>query len=210
MKFKELIVPSITDETGQTIAYGGNQEWFPDLWARQAGCGSVTGANMAACFSLNRPEYSSLAPDCQPVMAKADYLSLMQEMYRRMKPGLMGYPYPAKLARAFSAYSKEKGLSLAPHVVCSWKDWKEGYALVKQSLDSGSPVGFLILAHRAPELKEDIWHWITICGYGEAETDTEAPQLIVSDCGDRDLYPAEMLLDVHKGNITRMVCFSSS
>ena len=205
MIVKELKVPMIQDEDGHIIGYGGNQDWFPDKWARQAGCGSVAASNIAACFSLNCQGFEALAPNAREQMGKEEFLSLMQEMYSRMKPGLMGYPYPAKLGKAFAAYAKEREIDLTPRAVCRWKDWEEGYRLVKDSIDGGTAVGFLILAHRAPELKEDIWHWITICGYEEPEEEGEEPVLIVSDCGDRDRYPASLLLETHRSNVTRMV-----
>ena len=130
----------------------------------------------------------------------------MQEMYRRMKPGMMGYPYPAKLGKAFAAYAAERGVSLIPRAICRWKDWESGFSLVKESIDKGAAVGFLILAHRAPVLKEDIWHWITITGYEEGESEEEK-RVIVSDCGERDVYPASLLLETHRSNVTKMVIF---
>ena len=231
MTVRELNLPRILDENSQVIGYGGNQEWYADKWARQAGCASVTAANIAACYALNDLRMAALAPDSQARMKREEYLALMGEMYSRMKPGLMGYPYPDRLGREFSIYAKEKGINLIPTVMTVWKDWREGYQEVKESIDAGGAVGFLILKHRAPELQEDLWHWITICGYEEedqpdalenkaeagnaAQEDKGAepgraevpPVLIVSDCGERDRYPAPLLLEIHRNNMTRMVFF---
>ena len=44
---KELHCPQIIKD-GKTIGYGGDQEWFPGDFQRLAGCGSVTGSNIAA------------------------------------------------------------------------------------------------------------------------------------------------------------------
>ena len=48
---KELCCPQIIKD-GRIIGYGGDQEWFPGDFQRLAGCGSVTGSNIAVplCF----------------------------------------------------------------------------------------------------------------------------------------------------------------
>lgn len=33
--------------------YGGDQDWFPDEWARRAGCASVCAADMACFYEHN-------------------------------------------------------------------------------------------------------------------------------------------------------------
>ena len=47
----ELKCPKIYRD-GKYLAYGGNQEWFPGTFQRRAGCGSVTGTNIAVCEGL--------------------------------------------------------------------------------------------------------------------------------------------------------------
>ena len=49
---KELHCPQIIKD-GKTIGYGGDQEWFPGDFQRLAGCGSVTGSNIAAIYALS-------------------------------------------------------------------------------------------------------------------------------------------------------------
>ena len=70
-------------------------------------------------------------------------------------------------------------------------------------------MGLLILFHRAEELQEDIWHWVTVTGYTLPEKEEEKPMVILSDCGDRDLYRADVLLEVHRKNLVRMVEFEA-
>ena len=52
---KELYCPQITKD-GRIIGYGGDQEWFPGDFQRLAGCGSVTGSNIAAIYAMSRDE----------------------------------------------------------------------------------------------------------------------------------------------------------
>ena len=52
---KELYCPQIIKD-GRIIGYGGDQEWFPGDFQRLAGCGSVTGSNIAVIYAMNKDE----------------------------------------------------------------------------------------------------------------------------------------------------------
>ena len=56
---KELHCPQIIKD-GKTIGCGGNQEWFPGDFQRLAGCGSVTGSNIAAIYALSWEDFKDL------------------------------------------------------------------------------------------------------------------------------------------------------
>ena len=53
---KELCCPQIIKD-GRIIGYGGDQEWFPGDFQRLAGCGSVTGSNIAVIYAMNKDEF---------------------------------------------------------------------------------------------------------------------------------------------------------
>ena len=73
--------------------YGGDQDWFPDEWARCAGCASVCAADMA-CFYEHKLDISYL-----------DFLELMTKMFKLNTPGIMGFPYFYKFAKNFKKYA---------------------------------------------------------------------------------------------------------
>ena len=50
---KELHCPQIIKD-GKTIGYGGDSGMVPGDFQRLAGCGSVTGSNIAAIYALSR------------------------------------------------------------------------------------------------------------------------------------------------------------
>ena len=137
---KELCCPQIIKD-GRIIGYGGDQEWFPGDFQRLAGCGSVTGSNIAALYAMNKDEFKSLyqPEEGQDAKEQEQYLKLMQTMYQYMKPGFMGYPLIGRFAKDF----------------------------ILPSLKEENPVAFLILRHPAYELREDNWHWVTITGFDE-------------------------------------------
>ena len=46
---------------------------------------------------------------------------------------------------------------------------KEAERLLKQQIDGGYPVPFLLLHHKNPALKDYVWHWFNLAGYEAAE-----------------------------------------
>ena len=173
---KELHCPQIIKD-GKTIGYGGDQEWFPGDFQRLAGCGSVTGSNIAAIYALSREDFKDLYPikDSQKAADYEQYLNLMQTMYRYMKPGFMGYPLIGRFAKDFKRYAKDHGITLSSEQLFLPKSKEQALDFILPALKEDHPVAFLILRHPAHELREDNWHWVTITGFDEEE---EKPQMI--------------------------------
>ena len=202
----ELDFPSIIEDK-KAIGYGGNQAWYPSEWQRRAGCCAVNAANIAAYYGLTKPGMESLYEGSRKPVTKTEYLALMEEMYRRMTPGVMGFPYLAKAGRRFVAYAAEKGIAFRAVAHCHWAYWRDGFAIVKEAIDAGRPLGLLILFHRAEELQEDVWHWVTVTGYTLPEEPGEKAGVILSDCGERCVCRADRLLEVHRKNMVKMLEF---
>ena len=108
---KELCCPQIIKD-GRIIGYGGDQEWFPGDFQRLAGCGSVTGSNIAALYAMNKDEFKSLyqPEEGQDAKEQEQYLKLMQTMYQYMKPEFMGYPLIGRFAKDFKRYAADRGI----------------------------------------------------------------------------------------------------
>ena len=216
MKTVELKVPRVIDDAGNVIGYGGSQDWFPDGWKRMSGCGATAGAGAAAVLAANVPGAQALAgplaeaiggnpPESCGSVPKAAYVDLMLEMFSRMTPKMMGYPYAGKWGRAFRTYAGEKGVAAEADVYDRWERWQDAFAFVKTHIDAGIPVPMLVLYHRAPEMQDEIWHWILVTGYEEPGDEDAAARIIVSDYADRDLYDAPIMLEVHPRNLVKMV-----
>ncbi len=189
MDMKELSIPCIYDQ-GKLIGYGGNQEWFIDDWAKKAGCASVLGSNMYAYYL-----------DMQNFELK-DFLMIMEKMFAYMTPGYMGYPYLYKFARTFVKVMATEGCTLKPVYQKRSKNYKQAITYIINALNENYPIAMLILHHRAKELEDDNWHWICISGYQEKEYGYD---LIFSDCGERRMIDARILLDTHPYNVYKMV-----
>lgn len=200
---KELCCPQIIKD-GKIIGYGGNQEWFPGDFQRLAGCGSVTGSNIAAIYAMSKEEYRVLyeLQDHMDEREQTQYLKLMQTMYTYMKPGFMGYPLIGRFAKDFKRYASNRGITLKSEQLFLPKSKQQALDFILPSIRNGDPVAFLILRHPAYELREDNWHWVTITGFDEEEE-----KLIWSNCGEREEIDWNMLFDAHKKYYVGIVKF---
>ena len=203
---KELCCPQIIKD-GKVVGYGGNQEWFLGDFQRLAGCGSVTGSNIAAIYAINDKKFKALyqMEDAKKAAEYKNYLNLMETMYQYMKPGFMGYPLIGRFAKDFKRYAKDRGIDFVSEQMFLPKTKDEALNFILPSLKEDHPVAFLILRHPAYELREDNWHWVTITGFDE-----EKEQLIWSNCGEREEINWNMLFDQDKKYYVGIVKFKEA
>jgi len=206
MEKKELAIPLIYEQE-KLVGRGGNQDWFPEKWPRQAGCASTAGANLAAYFAASDPQLRALYPGDPDRFVLPEFLQAMQQMYGYMRPGLLGYPFAGKFARKFVRYAREHGIQAAADVYQQPRTWQDALLFVRRHIDCGSPVALLILWHRSPALQRVNWHWMTIFGYAMDDVAGNGPRVILSNGGQREEYDARDLFEVHQKNIIRMVAF---
>lgn len=206
MIIRELNFPAVYNKDS-LVGYGGNQEWFSHNLQQKAGCGCTSGTNLAAYYASSHPGMAGVYNgDCER-FDQSEYIRAMEEMYTYMKPGLIGYPYVKKFARQFIRFCRKHGIEAEAKFCHGFQSRDEGFDFVKESIDGGNPVALLILFHRAHALREDNWHWVTITGYTEDDDNPEAAEVILSNCGERQIVNAHELFEVHQKNTIRMVSF---
>lgn len=205
MATTELNFPTVY-EGDASAGYGGDQQWFPQKIQQMAGCASTCGANLASYYAANFPQLAQLYRGGTRRFQKEEYLACMENMYKFMPPGVMGFPYMNRFIKQFTLYAKEHGGNVKAIACDKTDDWRQTYNFVKESIDERHPVALLILRHRSAELLDDNWHWVTITGC--IEEDDGTPHVIFSDCGSRDIHSAEVLFEAHHGNVLRLVRFA--
>lgn len=206
MIIKELNFPTVYSK-GSIVGYGGNQEWFSKLLQRNAGCGCTSGANLAAYYAANHPRMAGIYDGDIKQFDQAEYIRAMEEMYTFMKPGVVGYPYVKKFGRQFVRFCREHKIEMKAEFLHGFHEPEEALDFVKESIYNGDPVALLILFHRANALREDNWHWVTITGFTLDEEDGSVDEIILSNCGERQIVKACDLFEVHHKNTIRMVRF---
>lgn len=152
------------EKDGQT-SLGANQEWYSQLWQRQAGCGPTNCAHLLWYLAQTRPVCRPLAPvNC----AKApDFLRFMEQIWHYVTPGRMGVNSSAIFTRGALCYAEERGVKLNSRVLeipARLFVRPNTAALVEYfaaTLGRDLPVAFLNLGKGAlPNL--DNWHWVTL------------------------------------------------
>ncbi len=183
---------------GDNRYYGGDQAWYRNKFHAEAGCGPTSGANLAAFYGM---ELKPITPGgC--LFEKEAFINLMDVMYTYMTPGMMGFPYYQKYINCFLKFSEERKHSFCAYSMRSWKMVSEPVSFVKQAINSGNPVPFIILLHAEKALENNQWHWMTITGYGE-----DGESIILSNNGKREVYDSQILFSVHPHNKMRLIYF---
>lgn len=206
MKIKELNFPVVYHEKAM-VGYGGNQEWFTETVKKRAGCGCTSGANLAAYYSANFSDMHLVYDGDRENFCQDEFISAMEKMYHYMTPGLMGYPYVRKFGNQFVKFCREHGIFLEPYYCLKFDKPESAVSYLKECIDGGHPIALLILFHRAHSLREDNWHWVTITGYVQTGEGLENLDIIMSNCGERQVVKGEELFEVHRKNTIRMVSF---
>jgi len=154
----------IKENTGR-VSFGGNQAWYPKYWARQAGCGATSAANIMAYLAETRAEYAKLYD--QKSKLKEDYIRHMEVLFDYVRPGLMGVNHVDMYINSINKYVESRGLSLKTNLLSVDKNTKvkrtkkELTEFVQKAMEQDTPIAFLNLS-RGEEVRLQNWHWITI------------------------------------------------
>ncbi len=219
--------PQIVHESGRTRAevtgfpeiergssrygYGGSQYWFKNRWSRLAGCAAVSATNLIAFHGFGT-QPDRMDGTC-PVYEEAHYIELQERMFGYMRPGMRGFPYIEVYEQKFLEYANTCGLTLDSEIYRGWKHSKEAFHFVQASIHENNPLAMLILTHRAAELEEDTWHWMTVTGYETAnEEDAETGpdpmgRILISNYGKRQWMRASVLFEAAPGNDVKLIHF---
>jgi len=177
---------NIIDEKTTNVFFGGNQDWYTEEWARRAGCGPTSAANILAYLALTRPELKALYGF--ETLSQNAFSQHMEDVYKFVTPGNRGLNRTEMFTDGVTGFAHSRGISLTPHVfyVTSNMAWKRPSAaalaeFVKAGLDSDCPIGFLALTKGRVENLQN-WHWITITAASIEE------RSLIADASDEGLH----------------------
>jgi hypothetical protein len=149
---------------GTGVCFGLDQDWFPGLWQRKAGCGPCTGANILLYLSRSgRLELPIQITD------QGSFVSLMERSWEYLTPGVMGLNSPFMMQKGLDAFFESLGSPLKtrameiPGDTDRRPDPRLAEDFIRKGLSLDSPVAFLNLSNGdIPGLES--WHWVTIVG----------------------------------------------
>lgn len=163
VKNPELL--NILDSNGNTVYFGGNQEWYEKKWSKDAGCGPTSASNITAYLATANVEFKDLYP--YETMNKDDFARHMEKIFLYVTPGAMGVNHVNKFTDGFDSYLKERKISLTAKVFAADKEprkdrkVKDIIDFVAEGLALDCPIAFLNLSKGAEKSIQG-WHWITI------------------------------------------------
>ena len=146
-------------------AVGGSQEWFTNVVMYMGGCAAATACD--SCIYLAR-EYGmeGLYPYDVKKLSREDYVRFGQRMKPYIRPRVGGVKELRWYVDGFSRYIADRGRELEEHFSLKMQEFsgdhscKEAEAAVKEQLEAGLPVPFLMLKHKDSRRFQDfIWHW---------------------------------------------------
>lgn len=146
---------------------GGDQGWFSDYWMKIGGCAAVTACDLCIYLARNRG-MANLCPFDANSVTKEDYLSFGEIMRPYLSPRPMGIHTTEIYIEGFERYLADRGgAPLALSGFSGREDTESAVALVRDQIDRGFPVPYLMLLHRDKKLDDYMWHWFLLNAYEE-------------------------------------------
>lgn len=151
---------------------GGDQEWYPDLWQRRAGCGPTTAAALLAYLSQTRPALAPLRPLAGGT--RTGFAQYMQALWPYVTPGARGLDKPESLVLGCRSFALSRGCRLEGEILKIPRRREDRPTpaacrdFLLRALDSDCPVAFLNYSNGSlPNL--DSWHWVPLIALTEGE-----------------------------------------
>jgi len=151
--------------------YGGDQNWHPtNKWMRLGGCSAVCACEVCAYLAKTFPDKRGLYPFDPKLISKEDFLVFFERMFQYVYPGIGGLTSIDKFARMFGKYVKsETTVQLTFDQLQGSEPYDKAEQYIREAIDAGLPLMYLLLSHRDRGLNEYEWHWFTVTGYEERE-----------------------------------------
>ena len=149
--------------------YGGDQEWFSDNWMRIGGCGAVTACDLCIYLARHRG-MTALYPFDPASVTKAQYVDFGMQMRPFLRPRATGIDRTSIYVDGFGDYLDARGAH--PIVLGDFSgaaDVGSAIEAIRDQIDRGFPVPYLMLMHRDKLLSDFFWHWFLLNGYDENE-----------------------------------------
>lgn len=148
---------------------GGDQEWFSDPWMKIGGCGAVTACDLCIYLAKHK-DMRALYPFDPNEVTMEDYLAFGMRMRAFLSPRTTGIHKTEIYIDGFDAYLASCGVRpIRMQGVGGDTDVQTAGQLIRDQIDRGFPVPYLMLMHRDKRLKDYFWHWFLLNGYDTAD-----------------------------------------
>ena len=185
-------------------AVGGNQEWFSNLVMYMGGCAAATACDCCIYLALRRG-MTRLYPYDIHELTRQDYVDFSMKMKPYLKPRVNGVNKLYLFTEGFGNYLRDVGEThLKMEEFLGTKSAVEAEKLMKEQIDHGYPVPYLMLKHQKKEYEDFVWHWFLCYGYEERQ---EGLWITVATYGEESSFLLRDLWDTgfeEKGGLIRL------
>ena len=145
-------------------AVGGNQEWFRNVVMYMGGCAAATACD--SCIYLAKYKgLEQLYPGNVEEMTKEDYISFSMKMKPYLRPRIQGVKKLSMFLEGFDRYLEDcKVETIETGGFSGNHTWREAAVFIREQINQGMPVPYLMLRHWNQDYKDFIWLWFLCYG----------------------------------------------
>lgn len=150
-------------------AFGGSQAWFRNIVMNIGGCAAATACDSCIYFgrTFDRP---NLYPFDLWNLTKEDYIRFSQKMKPYIRPRVRGVHKLEWYIEGMNQYLGDVNEKIEMGGFSGNHTYEEAESLIRQQIDRGYPIPYLLLYHQDKEtFKDFIWHWFLTVGYREQD-----------------------------------------
>lgn len=149
--------------------YGGDQNWHTHKMMKLGGCSAVTLCEVCIWLAKTNPDMRELYPYDPGYVSKEDFLRFFEIVFRYVHPGIGGLTSVDKFVAMAGRYIETTGVKVRVGVRMGNEPYERAEAFVREAIDNGLPVMYLMLKHADAAFEDYEWHWFTLTGYEEKD-----------------------------------------
>lgn len=148
-------------------AVGGSQEWFRNVVMYIGGCAAATACDCCIYLALYRG-MAKLYPYDVHKLTKKDYINFSMKMKPFLRPRVNGVNKLWMFTEGLGNYLSDVGEQhISMDEFSGSEDLQAAEEFIRQHINSGYPVPYLLLKHKNEYFKDFVWHWFLCYGYEE-------------------------------------------
>lgn len=150
-------------------AVGGSQNWFTNVVMHIGGCAAATACDSCIYLALRRG-MEHLYPYNIHELDRKSYVDFSMKMKPYLRPRVNGVNRLYMFREGFSRYLEDIGeKNLKMEELSGDESLEAAEQFVREHIDAGMPVPYLMLRHRKAYYKDFVWHWFLCYGYEERQ-----------------------------------------
>ena len=148
-------------------AVGGNQDWFTNVVMHIGGCAAATACDCCIYLALHKG-MTHLYPYNVHELSRKNYIDFSMKMKPYLRPRINGVNRLYMFREGFGRYLEDIGESrITMKELSGEESFGAAEQFIREQIDAGMPVPYLMLRHKKAYYKDFVWHWFLCYGYEE-------------------------------------------